>query len=255
MATGKDAFRDVEAVHSTRLNPLLPCVMRLDGRSFSKMAKGLERPFDEAFVNAMNQVAIALAEGVDDCVLAYVQSDEVSLVLSSKPPQTPWFSWRVQKMTSVAASIASVAFYRAMAKAGPRYEAVMAARPPAFDARVMSLPADLVADYLSWRQTDATRNALAQAAYHVVGAKRTHGMRARQMHEALFEMGVNFDDYPPRLKRGAVVFQQVYEKLGHDPTTNTDVKCTRRRWVLDEDAPVFERDPSYLEERLAVLER
>lgn len=247
---GKQAFRDVEDAYATRLSPIQPCIVRVDGRAFSKLAKPFDRPFDDVFVGAMDDVAVALATNVDDCVLAYVQSDEVSLVLDAPEGRTPWFSWRVQKLTSVTASIASVTFQKAMLVADDRHARTVRETPVAFDARAFSLPADAVADYLVWRQTDATRNAISQAAYHVVGAKATKGLRCDEMQEALFESGVNFDDYPPRLKRGAVAFRETYEKLGTDPRTGERVPCIRHRWVLDDEPPIFARDAEYLERLL-----
>lgn len=253
----QSVFRQAERLQETRVNPLVPCVIRVDGRAFSKLTKGFDKPFDNAFIKAMDACAKYLAENVSDCVLAYVQSDEISLVL--KPTINPWFDWRVEKLVSVTASMASVAFALEMEQASLAAENdsaiyMKASRMyPTFDSRVLSLPKEKVADYLAWRQSDATRNAISQAAYYIVGKKATRKRTTAQMNEALFEKGVNFNEYEPRIKRGAVIRQITYEKIGTNPLTGEQIPCTRRRWELDPNTPVFARDPSYLDGLLADL--
>jgi tRNA(His) 5'-end guanylyltransferase len=97
-----------------------------------------------------------------------------------------------------------------------------------------------------WRQADATRNAVAQAAHSIVGTKRTKGMDTKTMNEALFAKGVNFNDYPIRIKRGAMVFTTTYSHTGVDPRTGERKSCTRRRWSIDENMPILSRDENYL---------
>lgn len=251
----KSTFRKAERLQETRANPLIPCIIRVDGRAFSKLTKNFNKPFDEAFIQAMDASAKYLAENVSDCILAYVQSDEISLIL--RPTENPWFDWRIQKLTSVTASMASVTFTMAMEKASfsaetksPTY--LQASRLcPTFDSRVLSLPTDKVADYLTWRQSDATRNAISQAAYYIVGKQATRKLNTSQMNEALFEKGINFNDYDPRIKRGAVIRPITYKKIGFNPLTKEKIPCTRKRWDLDENTPIFTREPAYLEELLA----
>jgi tRNA(His) 5'-end guanylyltransferase len=256
MLDRKSIFRKAEQIQETRVNPLTPCVIRVDGRAFSKLTKGMAKPFDPEFIKAMDVTAKFLAENVSDCVLAYVQSDEISLVL--RPTENPWFDWRIEKLTSVTASMASVTFAFAIQRAAfpatdnaPAYIKA-ASMCPTFDSRVLSLPADKIADYLIWRQSDATRNAISQAAYTEIGPKATKSLNTSQMQEALFQKGINFNDYAPRIKRGAVVRPVSYEKEGFNPMTGETVPCTRTRWELDEDTPVFVREPSYLQALLDI---
>lgn len=87
----------------------LPVVIRLDGKAFHTWTKGLERPYCQPLMLAMNEVAKALCEQVQNTVFAYTQGDEISLVLVDyKDIKTAaWFDNNLQKMTSVAAGIAS----------------------------------------------------------------------------------------------------------------------------------------------------
>ena len=53
-----------------------------------------------------------LCENIQGCVLGYTQSDEITLVLVDykKLTSSAWFDYEVQKMCSIAASIATMAF-------------------------------------------------------------------------------------------------------------------------------------------------
>lgn len=56
-----------------------------------------------------------LCENIQGCVLGYTQSDEITLILVDYQTfrTDAWFDYQVQKMTSVAASMATMAFNRA----------------------------------------------------------------------------------------------------------------------------------------------
>lgn len=56
-----------------------------------------------------------LCENIQGCVLGYTQSDEVTLILVDykKLTSSAWFDYEVQKICSIAASMATMAFNNA----------------------------------------------------------------------------------------------------------------------------------------------
>lgn len=173
-------------------------VLRLDGRAFHSYTRGLSRPYDLEFMADMDAVAVTLAEQVAGCRLGYVQSDEISLVLTdfTVAGTQPWFDGQVQKIVSVAAGLAS---------------ARLTQRRPdqlgMFDARVFTLP-DLVdvADYLTWRQRDCVRNSVSMAAQAHFSHGSLHGVGTRAMRERLLsEAGVDWENYPAGFRLGRAV--------------------------------------------------
>lgn len=91
-------------------------LVHVDGRSFSKMVKNkFRKPFDDSFIEMMNQTAIYLCENVQGCQLAYVQSDEISLLIKKNNPEGDvFFGGRLCKMQSIIASLASAKFNQLM---------------------------------------------------------------------------------------------------------------------------------------------
>lgn len=95
-----------------KLLPNAPVLLMLDGRAFSKFCKRFEKPYDEKFIDMMNQTAQYLCENIEGCKFAYVQSDEISLYVTDMENENSesWFSYRMVKMCSIAASLATAKF-------------------------------------------------------------------------------------------------------------------------------------------------
>jgi tRNA(His) guanylyltransferase len=87
-------------------------IIRLDGCSFSTFTKGMKRPFDARFTQAMMDTTVDLLKKYN-CRTGFTQSDEITLYF---PPcdldkgQTHLYGGRVEKLCSIIASYTSVRF-------------------------------------------------------------------------------------------------------------------------------------------------
>lgn len=105
-------MKDYESVSKTRLTRRTPVIIRIDGKAFHTFTRGMKRPFDYVLTETMRETTKYLCENIQGCVLGYTQSDEISLVLVDyKTFETSaWFDNEVQKICSVSASMATMAF-------------------------------------------------------------------------------------------------------------------------------------------------
>lgn len=89
-----------------------PVIIRIDGKAFHTFTKGFKRPFDNVLIKSMQETMKYLCKNIQGCVLGYHQSDEISLVLIDyqKLTSDAWFDYEVQKMCSITASMATIAF-------------------------------------------------------------------------------------------------------------------------------------------------
>jgi tRNA(His) 5'-end guanylyltransferase len=142
----------------------------------------------------MNSTALILTQNVQGCKCAYVQSDEISLLLTDFDTLTTeaWFNYNLQKMVSVSASIATKAFSGQWRRDGV----------PLFDSRAFNLPKEEVCNYFVWRQQDWTRNSILMLAQAHFSHKELHGKDSRDMHEMLHTKGMNWTDLDDRWKNG-----------------------------------------------------
>ena len=187
-----------------RFVPLLPVLARLDGRAFHSFTKGMKRPYDSTFRALMVNVAHGLIEETN-ALVAYIQSDEISLVWYSPDPESQiWFDGRIQKMTSQLAAHASVIFNLLLPSFFPdKAKNRDAGNYPTFDARVWTTPTlEEAANCFLWRERDATRNSILSAGQAVFSHKQLHGKNTSTIQDMLHEAGINWNDYHPDFKRG-----------------------------------------------------
>jgi tRNA(His) guanylyltransferase len=75
-----DRMQEYERIEAARqFMPLLPVCARLDGKSFKRFTKGLDRPYDRGLVELMIATATYLVQETQ-ANMGYTQSDEISLV-------------------------------------------------------------------------------------------------------------------------------------------------------------------------------
>ena len=101
-----------EQVPKTRLVRRMPAAIRIDGKAFHTFTKGFRKPFDDILIKTMQETTKYLCENIQGCVLGYTQSDEITLILVDyqKLTSSAWFDYEVQKLCSISASMATIAF-------------------------------------------------------------------------------------------------------------------------------------------------
>lgn len=186
--------------------PGVPIYARVDGRGFSKFTQDMERPFDARMQAAM---IYALQYVVDKshASIGYHQSDELSLAWTNQDHTAePWFGGKIHKLTSVLASMVTIAFVEGIMNNFPNWQELLL-RMPHFDCRVFQVPnLDELANCFLWRNLDATKNAISQAAHHYFSHAELQGKSGAQKQEMLFQQhSINFNDYPASFKRGTFV--------------------------------------------------
>lgn len=228
-----DRMKTFEAVTKTALMRRCPAILRVDGRAFHSLTRGMQKPYDLALVAAMDAAALRLCDEISNAVMAYVQSDEISVLIvdyASIGTQA-WFDAQVQKTVSVGAALASVAFNASIAAAYPDKAGAV------FDGRVFNLPLHEVVNYFIWRQQDAVRNSIQSLAQAHFSARELHGVNCDGLQEMLFQQcGINWNDLAPAQKRG---------RAARRVTTEVD-GVTRSRWQI-EDVPTFTADRGYID--------
>jgi tRNA(His) 5'-end guanylyltransferase len=231
--------KNYESVFRQQLPARMPVIIRVDGRAFHTLTRGCERPFDTRLMAAMDAVATALCEEVQGAQLAYVQSDEVSvLVHPYKRLQSQcWFDGDVQKMVSISASVATVAFNER--SRDTEWTATMRLVPAHFDSRVFVLPEAEVVNYFIWRQQDATRNSLQMLARSIFSHRECENKNGSDLQEMCFQRGFNWNDLSTASRRGRCVIQP-------------EVSGGQSGWGTDEEIPIFTKDRMYIERYLAV---
>lgn len=272
---GKSKFDELgtrmKVKYENRTKVLLPrrtyTIIRIDGKAFHTYTKGCEKPFDLGLVEDMNETANYLCKNIQGAVIGFVQSDEISILMTDfATHQTDaWFDGNIQKIVSVAASLATSKFNQLrlkrnaelMLKYSVQYvsdsnkvvidkikDFIDGFKLAEFDARTFTIPAKSeVMNYFVWRQQDTVRNSISSVAQNLYSHKELDGKNMSEQQELIFKQGINWNDFESTLKRGRFVFKERYDKQGAE----------RTRWVAGE-CPTFTAEPLFLDSYIPTLD-
>ena len=186
-----------------QLMPLIPAVIRLDGKAFHTFTKGLDKPFDLGLIDLMVETTKFLVDETN-AVVGYTQSDEITLVLNSDSFDSQvYFDGRVDKINSILAGKCAAYFTSKLAEVLPKKAGLM----PVFDGRCFNVPNEMEAvNALVWREQDATRNSIQMAGQAKFSHTQLQNKNCNQIQEMLWgERNINWNDYPDKCKRGTYV--------------------------------------------------
>lgn len=251
-----------------------PMIIRLDMRAGHSFTKGFQRPFDDIFIESIQETAKYLCENIENVKCSYQQSDEISLLLTDydNVGTQAWFNKNLQKMCSIAASMATLAFNRffrnnALVKVTITdayfrnkesypgdWEKDRSFKKPyldactkgaMFDARCFSIPKEEVCNYFLWRQNDCTRNSIQMVAQANFSHKQLQNKSCDELQEMLWqEKNINWNDFETAKKRGSCC-----TKTGIH--TVVDMKTGEQKdrlvWEIDTEIPIFTQDRNYIE--------
>ena len=245
MDTSNFAIRMKEYEKRNRyyLQKRIPVMIRIDGRSFHTFTKGFQKPFDNILIKSMQETMKYMCENIQGCVFGYTQSDEITLVLIDyqKLNTSSWFEYRVDKLCSISASMATMAFNKFFRQNVEEYTENYkyvnnlitnkiintywgAVRKGAmFDSRCFNVPKEEVTNFVYWRQLDATRNSIQMVGQANFPYKQLQGKSCNMIQDMLFtERGINWNDLPVVKKRGSAC-----------------IKDAENHWFIDKNMPIL----------------
>ena len=229
-----DRMKEYESRNQYYLQKRTPVCIRVDMRAGHTFTKGFVRPFDEVFGNAMIRTMEYCAKNIGNCVFAYCQSDEITFILVdyAKLETDAWFDYRTDKLCSISASMATMAFNKYFAEEIRSFEKEHCDveehfgyctpnwddksnedlynlywekyhKGAMFDARCFNIPKEEACNLVYWRQLDATRNSIQMVGQANFSHKELQGCSCSVIQDMLHEQkGINWNDFPTRWKRG-----------------------------------------------------
>ncbi len=230
-------MKSYEQKHNLPSN--IPVIIRIDGRAFHTLTRGMKKPFDLNFIIMMDAIGQELCKEIQGCRLAYLQSDEISFLVLNNPEADTWFGNEIQKICSVSSSIASsiaTTFLKEKIDKGLKFVS--------FDSRAFIIPKEDVVNYFIWRQKDWERNSLQMFSRSYFTQKELEGKKKEDMHDMLHNTGQNWNDLDTYLKRGRCVIKDETKFF-----VNEDI-ITKNKWKLDHNIPIFTENREYINRRL-----
>lgn len=234
----------------------VPVIIRLDMRAGHTFTRGFKRPFDEVFIKSMQETAKYLCENIQNCKLSYQQSDEITLLLVDydKLNTECFFDYRADKLCSIVASMATMAFNKSFKKYVDEYKFEKwtgtsgswryvrtleraVEKGAMFDARCFNIPKEEVTNNFYWRQLDASRNSIQMVGQANFSHNELQNKTCNDIQDMLMtQKGINWNDLPIYQKRGSCCIKS---DLYGDPNYLGDIGLGRSRWIIDKEIPIF----------------
>ena len=281
-------MKEYEKRNQYYLQKRTPVAIRVDGRSFHTFTKGFKRPFDDILMKSMQETAKYMCENIQGAKLAYIQSDEITIILTDYDTLETdcWINYRTDKLCSISASMATMAFnkffrknvenfvqdcatdYETQGLCGEgtvEYELCKTYQKSAekgamFDARCFNIPKEEVTNLIYWRQLDATRNSIQMVGQANFSHKELQNKSCNDIQDMLHEQrGINWNDYPTVCKRGTACIKnrKIIEYLDEFKATAKlmDSTKTENSWIIDTEMPILKgEDRAYVDDLVYIGE-
>ena len=259
-----------EQIPKTKLMRRTPVAIRIDGRAFHTFTRGFQKPFDEFLIRSMQETMKYLCENIQGAKFGYTQSDEITIILTDYDTleTSAWFDYEVQKLCSIAASIATMAFNKYFTKNVENFVQDCATdyetqglygegtveyelcktyqkaldKGAMFDARCFNIPKEEVTNLIYWRQLDATRNSIQMVGQSNFSHKELQNKTCNMIQDMLHEQkGINWNNFPIYQKRGSACIKKI--TVPSDLSENPHYE-----WFIDKNMPILKgEDRKYLD--------
>ena len=268
-------MKEYEKRNQYYLQKRTPVAIRVDGRSFHTFTKGFKRPFDDILMKSMQETAKYMCENIQGAKFAYVQSDEITIILVDYDTLETdcWFNYRTDKLCSISASMATMAFNRVfvknvdewgrltfpnwdeggtneevdvdLLKLNDAYQRAIG-KGAMFDARCFNIPKEEVTNLIYWRQLDATRNSIQMVGQANFSHKELQNKTCNMIQDMLHEQkGINWNDYPTVCKRGTAIVKVTIESE----------RINASSWIIDTEMPILKgKNRAYVDDLVYIGE-
>ena len=246
-------MKNYESVSKNFLIRKMPVIIRIDGKSFHSWTKKdgnlnwddslLEGPFSHAMNTAMSETCAMLLENIQNAVLVYTQSDEISILLRDwdNHETQQWFNANLQKMVSISSSLTTGVFNKIIQSVKSyKFGAPSSTSLAFFDSRIFNLPKEEVTNYFIWRQQDASRNSIQMLGRFYFSHKEMYGKNNSDIQDMLVRQhNVNWNDLQTWKKRGTCVYK---------PQDGGSIK-------IDKEPPIFTQDRNFIDRFLNCVDK
>lgn len=249
----KERMKSLQAARDYRLDKDSYILCHLDGRAFSKMIKKrFNLPFDDEFMHMMDETAMYVCENVQGAKLAYVQSDEISVVITSFKYDgeefincSSFFDYRLCKLQSIIASLATAKFNQLYTLWMINEDSDKSIRQQIneipliqFDCKCWDVKTyeDMFA-WFKFRQNDCIRNSKQQFAQAYCSHKDLLNKNSdEQILYCKLKTGNDWNALNGQYKYGRLVYRTTYPTQTINPKTGEKVNVIRSQyssWIVD----------------------
>ena len=251
--TLKERMKYLQWLRDYKLDKDSYILCHIDGRAFSKMIKKrFKLPFDDEFMQMMDETAAYVCENVQGARCAYVQSDEITIVITSFKYEgdelirgSAFFDYRLCKLQSIIASLATAKFNQLYTLWMINEDSDKSIKQQIneipliqFDCKCWDV--NTYDDMFAWfkfRQNDCIRNSKQQFAQAYCSHKDLLNKNSdEQVEYCKLKTGNDWNALNGKYKYGRIVYRTTYPMQTINPKTNEPITVMRSQyssWIVD----------------------
>ena len=251
--TLKERMKYLQWLRDYKLDKDSYILCHIDGRAFSKMIKKrFKLPFDDEFMQMMDETAAYVCENVQGAKCAYVQSDEITIVITSFKYEgdelingSAFFDYRLCKLQSIIASLATAKFnqlytLRMINEDSDKSIKQQINEIPLIQFDCKCWDVNTYDDMFAWfkfRQNDCIRNSKQQFAQAYCSHKELLNKNSdEQVEYCNLKTGNDWNTLNGKYKYGRIVYRTTYPVQTINPKTNEPITVMRSQyssWIVD----------------------
>lgn len=238
-----ERIKSYEDDYDFKIIQRIPIVIKIEVRNFKRLTSELRKPFSLDIMDAMAHTLLYVVTEVSGAIFGYQKDDEINIIIRQE--DDIWLQNRIQKISSISASLATLAFNRFIQALDLEDKDLIG--DAVFSANTFGVSSITEAiNYLISRQNDCTINAVHNAAFYELDKKYGHRTaynmlqkkNTKTKQELLLEKcGINFEEhYPIPFIKGIAAYKAPLLK-----------DSSKHKWVVDLEIPSFLSNKEWIE--------
>lgn len=240
-----------ESVADFQLLNRLPVIIKVSGRSFSRLTRNLDRPFDKRLINVFKNTLLHTIQSIDDAVFGFQYSDELVFVLRNDRSfeYQPYHQNKIQEILGIIASTVTVNFFKNLILEDELNELDGDA---IFRSKVFTLPSiNETVNFLIYKQQLCMGNAIFRAAQaeitNLYGKSATFKiLNGKKLGEKLDilqdKCQIDYESHYPAAYRNGIAAYKVPKII----KTSDGEQNQKNKWIIDSNLPIFSSDKNFL---------
>lgn len=266
-----DRMMQYEKDNEQYIHPYRPFIVRMDGKNFGSMTRGMEKPYDKNFVHS---IVSTMNDMINYCTATtgYAHDDEIILIFPAACTREEYdsgdykehiYDGRAIKLLTTLAGYCSVRFnyylsHALLDKYGRTgyspYETKTLEKVASlichFDAKLILFPEDNnmeVVNYMRWRSLkNAMRGSIVGYAVKELGAGSIAKQKGEFVYELLTDSGFDWENVVPLYLRYGVFAKRVLKTLSGE-LKETGRTLNALRPVIVNKSFRIEKDPRFID--------
>ena len=230
----------------------------LRGENYEDFTKNFQKPYDTIFLASMKKALQYLCRSIPSCLAGYTSRFDMAVFFSAPDSfETPsWYNYDMNRIATLASSMASFAFNRIFEKAADSY--VMSGNNfdetrkftamqgyvssidagALFTAKCFNIKKEQIADYLYLLQKNTIDAAIHEMGLLYFREDELSGKSSSEIQFMVFDRaGINFDSYPSSFRHGSFCVRN-RERNG----MLINPAAEKGDWVPDPEFPLLKPD-------------